>query len=384
MGVILIIALTMTLLLGWRVDQDRHFPDVVGQMYSFWLLLSLAFALPLRHGAIDLSVWSVSALGGAAAVIVARAGGGPGTVLAAAAAIGAGIGAIHGILVGRLRVPSPLVTLVSALIVTYILGAVFEGRSISAPDGTFESWLGKIPVSEPPRIWLPWRGQPPFVLRMLLVVVTYLAVLGFALAIRLFRILTGKRREEFSSRLRVLVAMIGSGLLAGLGGAVWVVEHGSSPIPTRAIGDLRVVAAGVLGGAAFFAGPGRTILVILALPPSVLAATIWEVEVLHLPVAGHHAQVAVLIGMTVVTHLAMLQMIKVRRSGMILAAAGLALTLGGMGLLAGGTIASGFWVRRLLFAGGLVVWSIGAVLLILSRVMARRSARQMIADDRAP
>ena len=59
-GAGLLIAVSAILFSAWGTDSDRHFSDVVSQMYGFRMLPALGFALALRCGAVDLSIWSDS------------------------------------------------------------------------------------------------------------------------------------------------------------------------------------------------------------------------------------------------------------------------------------------------------------------------------------
>ncbi len=83
-GALLVIFLTMILIRTRPINPERYFTDVVGQMFSFYLLPALGFSLVLRHGGIDLSVWAIGALGGVLGVEVFQAGGGSGAALTAA------------------------------------------------------------------------------------------------------------------------------------------------------------------------------------------------------------------------------------------------------------------------------------------------------------
>lgn len=377
MGAALIIALTAVLLAGWRVDERRHFTEVVGQMYSFTLVGALAFSLALRSGAIDLSVWATAALGGAAAVLVARTGAGAGATFAAAGAAGLIVGAIHGLLVARLRLPSLVVTLVTGAIIVWALRWAFDGRQIAAPAESFAAWLARLPTQAPGRAWLPWTGRPPVVLRMLLVAAIYLAVLAGLAVVDLIQAMVMRGRNKHHPRAGLFASLCASGLLAGLAGGVWLAEHGWSPVPTKVIGDLRICAAAILAGAALFAGQARTPLVVLALPATALAATIWRMEVAHLPAGGHYLQVVLLIGMTIVTHLTILELIQTRGRGraIVPAAAAAALTAGGIIVFAAAGGREMLWSRRLCHLAGLSAWMAGAITLILCRIISRRRNR---------
>ena len=139
-GVGLLILMALVLVPALRTDSERYLVDVAGQLGSIYLLVSLGFLLALRCGAIDLSVWAASFLGGLVAARLIN-GGAP-TAWALAAGTGAGmlLGAINGLLVAYGRLPSVLVTLVTAGVTISVLSAAFPGRLVSVPDGAFARW----------------------------------------------------------------------------------------------------------------------------------------------------------------------------------------------------------------------------------------------------
>jgi len=356
LGGALVISLTGTLLVAWRVDPECYFNNVVGQMFSFLLLPAMGFALALRRGAVDLSVWATCALGGVVAGELIRAGLWPVAAFGATLLAGAGLGAIHGLLVGLLRLPSILVTFVSAAGIVAALTGLYDHRSVATGQGALE-------------FWLEWSGLPPFVLRMLLVSAAWMTTMLVAAMIRR-AVAPGHNLPHQGSA--VLVCLSASGALAAFGGAVWLVEHGSAPIPVRMVGDLRVPAAAILAGAAFFAGAGRSMLVLLCLPATVLAATIWWLEVMHLNIAGYAVQSALLTVMGIVAHLAMAHAIRVARRGVATAVICVALTAGGMLMMAAAVGAERHATRRLVNAVSIAIWAIGGILLLAVRAAANK------------
>jgi len=260
--------------------------------------------------------------------------------------------------------------LASALILMWALRAAYNGRSIAAPEKMFVRWLSWIPAGGPRRPWLPWAGKPPFVLRMALVSLTYSLTVSVLAGFVLLDRLIGHRRNRLR-RFSLVAAMCSSGLLASLGGAMWLVEHGSTPIPTRPIGDLRIVAAALLSGAILFGGQGRALLAAVALPPATLAASTWWLRVANLPAGGFHMQMWLLIGMTIVTHLAILHISSHRNGTNKQANWSVALTVVGMVILASAAIPDTYVLRRLCHAVGIASWIGGAVLLMAARASVR-------------
>ena len=358
LGSALVLCLAGTLAACWRVSPGRHFSDIVGQMFSFYLLPTLGFALALRCGAIDLSVWAVSGLGGVIAAGLLRHGAGPGASFAAALGAGLAVGAVQGLAVARLRIPSPIVTLIAAAAIVLALTTAFEDRSLDVADTSFEPWLSVSLL-------------PPYALRMLLVALTYLAALFGILAVS-----TGVRLGQIAMNPRagLFASLCLSGGLSGLAGAIWLLDHGTAPVPSRIIGDLRVPAAAVLAGAAFFAGRGRSGLVALCVPACLLAATIWQVGTVHLAYEGYALQTVLLLGMTLATHAGMNQLIKVRGKGRALAGLSTILLAAGMVVLAMAAGSERLAAWRACQTGGIVTWVAGAALLLVSRAFGEPKA----------
>lgn len=299
LGALLVLVAAAMLLRIHQSGEQRYYNEVIGQMLSFYLLPSLGFMLALRCGAIDLSVWAVAGLGGVVAAGLVCAGAGVGFAILAAAGVGAAIGALHGLIVARLRVPAPIITLVTGLVIVFGLGAVIDGRAVHVPSGSLDAVVG----------WLPdarFSGESPlmlsrpFILRLLMVAGVYLLATAVVSAVTSASYAHG---HTPSPRKALWASLCASGALAGLGGAIWLLDYGSAPLPRQVIGDLRVPAAAILAGAMLYRGRQRVMLAMLCLPASLLVATLWQLEVVFRPVAGYPPQVALLIVLTIAVHL---------------------------------------------------------------------------------
>jgi len=339
---------------------------VAGRMASFYLLPALGMCLALRCGAIDLSVWAVAAMGGVLAAVAVNAGWPPAWAFAAAAAAGLGAGAVNGALVAFARLPAPLVTLVTGGLLMFAVQAGVKGEAVSIPGDTFLEWAaisdapeGEAPDGEAPQaVFL----SPPM-LRMGVVVLSYAVVLVALLAVDLPGTLGGRRHRAPPGQAARFAALCASGALCGLAGAVWLIEHGAAPVLARPVGDLRIPAAAVLAGAAFFAGRGRALLVALCLPGALLLAGIWqrEVWVWDLRVDVYPLQTLLLVAMGVATHVAMAKALCGRRR-LTVPAAGLCAA--GMLLCAASALVRGFDVRAAFYIAGLAVFGLGAAMLV--------------------
>jgi len=365
---------------GWLVepgaedtyaDQLEYLSNVAGQMASNYLLAAMGFALVLRQGGIDLSIWAVAGLGGVAAAGLIRAGVPPWASFAAAAGAGAIVGLLNSLLVLRLRAPTVLATLGVGLLIAVALHLGLDGRAVAVDEQAFNGWTY-------------WPAPPLLVGRMLIVLGAYALVL-----VGLMNTGVMDDPSPRSHRVALGAALVLSGALAGLSGAIWLMDRSQAPLPLRPMEELRVPAAALLAGAALLGGPGRTLVTGLLLPPALLVATAWRQLLPDLPWLGYHLQLVLLMGMVLVAHLAFAALTagppphglagceigggaaerpraprrKLSAASAVLCAAGLLLTA------RGGVVAlhpSGW----LFLSGGMACWLIGAVLLALARTRA--------------
>ena len=251
-----------------------------------WTIWS--FALAMRCGAIDLSVWASAAVGGIVAVALINAG--IPTLVAFAAAVLAGgvMGLANAAMVILARVPSVVATFITAAATTLIMTHFIPGRALWINEPTFANWL----VS--PHLSME-------TIRRMIVAGGYsLVMLTLCRADSM-----GSGGIRLSPRAGLLAALCTSGASSGLAGASWLLNHGNAPLLTRPVGDLRVCAAAVLAGSAFFLGRGRTMLVGLCLPPALLVATIWQQEVwVAVGWQGYFLGALLLAGLVGIAHLA--------------------------------------------------------------------------------
>ena len=326
LGMGLLGVLAVTVLPAWglngsvfAVDADglhvlNTFVRVLGQ---FYLLPAMAFWLALRRGAVDLSVWAVSGLGGLLAAMLINAGMSVPASFALAVGAGLAIGAVNGLVAAWTRFASPVFTLIVAAIIVAGAAHLAPQRSVRVPDETFGSPLA-------PDVADAWadaekgdaRDAGPLLpeqLRMVLVLIAYAAVMAAMLS---WRLASPGARRRAPDRLGLFAAMAAAGALSAAAGAFWLVDQGAAPVPTRLIGDLRVPAAALLAGGILWIGRGRTILSGLFLPISVLLVTAWRQEVTALAdvqrSSGYALQLLLLICMLLSAHLALMVVIRAR------------------------------------------------------------------------
>jgi ribose/xylose/arabinose/galactoside ABC-type transport system permease subunit len=380
LGVGLIITLALVLYRFWHVSPERYLTDVAGQMASFYLLPALGLCLALRCGAIDLSVWAVASLGGLIAAWCINAGAPPAWAFAAAGACGLAAGAFNAALVTLGRLPSPIITFVTALVIMWTTQAFVPGRAAAVGDDAFLPWQladRTRPEKTQEDSQSPAQAAPELRERWLPINVTRMLIVGLCYAATMAALLAGGAGARvginFGRRTSLFAALCTSGLLCGIAGACWLMEHNSAPVLTRPIGDLRVIAAPILAGAAFFAGRSRALLAGLCLPAAMLLATIWRQEVWawNMKVSGYDMQLVQLAAMLIGAHLAMSHLLSGRFRHRWLAAASAATAAAGILTTASAAMAGGFSAMALIYVAGAGLWACGMAAFIASRKLGR-------------
>lgn len=345
LSVVLLLILTAVLVPSWDVDTENFHQVVVGEMTSWLLLPALGFLLALRVGAVDLSVWTAAGIGGLVAAGLIKGGANPTWAFAAAAGAGLAFGAVNGVLVAYVGLPSPLVTLVTALAAMWAAQTAVSGGEIEVPE---KSML----------LWVDWHPAPALALRVLAVTVIYLPVIVCLMAIDA----ASWRRSRMPRRGGMLAALTACGTLAALGGAFWLLDSRWAPVPLRLIGDLRIPAAAVLAGGALLARPGRELLAGLSLPAAMLIATVWRQKVWLLPNPwAFDFHLLILLCMTGGAQLALSRFAdsRGRSAPRTTAAAAALLSVAGIALVASSATPHAFLPGAMLRAAGLVLWVLG-------------------------
>ena len=360
LSVVLLLILASVLIPSWDIARVDFLHTVVGHMASYLLLPALGFLLALRCGAIDLSVWVISGLSGVVAAKLIADGAPVPLAFAAGAGVGLGVGGINAALIGWAGLPSPLVTAGTAMVGIWIVGAAVPERSVEIPELTYVGMLS-------------WHSSPVLAVRVLIIVSVYLSALLGLLTID-WAVWRGVR---FPRWVCLSTAMAASGLLAGLGGALWLLDNNQAPAPTRLIDDLRVPAAAVLAGGLFLGRKGRELLAGMSLPAAMLIVTIFRQKAWHLPAPGFalEVQMLVMISMTIAVHLSFGRWVAARDTGRKMPVAAVLLTVSGLTLVAAAANFDGPDYRlahEIFHAVGVAVWLSGIPAIVFSM---RREAR---------
>ena len=392
LGLAIIVALTVILLPAWGLNSGL-FPDdaverygrvtgvfdrLLGQLVSFYLLPAMGFWLALRRGAVDLSVWAVSGLGGVAAAVLINAGVPMGAAFGAAILVGLAVGALNGYVAAFTRLSSPAFTLLVAAVIVGALGLLTADRSVSVDDAQFGWWQepgaddGEI-VADPADRSREEKLTAPKV-RMLLIACVY----SFGMVVLLgWGIFSRRRHWADHDRAGRFAALAASGALAAAGGAFWLIDQGSAPVPTRLIGDLRIPAAALLAGGALWVGPGRALLSGLFLPVALLLAAAWRQEVTGLAwfrSSGYAVQTALLGGMLLTAHRALLDVLARRGARRAICGLSLALALAAIVATAAQALAPSYAAKHALAMTGLAAWAAALGGLAATRLWPTRDA----------
>jgi len=171
-----------------------------------------------------------------------------------AVAVGAGIGAVNGIVTTVARVPSLVVTLAMLYVVRGVDGVIVNGATIDpASIPTAFTAVGYRTL-----FGVPWLA---------IIVTAVVAAAGYAMrSFRASRDLYGIGSNPEAAALagipagrRVCTAFVISGGLAGLAGALFLALHAQIDVTGGAGYELLVVAAVVVGGVAIFGGSGTVL-----------------------------------------------------------------------------------------------------------------------------
>ncbi len=225
---------------------------------SLYALVAAGFTVVMICGQLDLSIGSVVTLGGLVTIGLQPHLGWAGSIVLAALA-GTAVGAVNGLLVTKARVNSFIVTLGTMIIVQGIVLRISGGRTLNVDDFSLGMWLEKT------------------ILGMLSVriLLTAFLVLGVELFLqctapgRTIYMIGGNRDTAWHAGLAVdgmtTAAFMTSGLLAGLGGALFSITINSAPPTMGANTLMMVVAAVIIGGTSMAGGRGSAFKSMVAL-----------------------------------------------------------------------------------------------------------------------
>jgi rhamnose transport system permease protein len=215
------------------------------------IILALGQMAVILTKCIDLSVAANLALCGMVAALANGAGLPLPLILLAALALGAALGAINGLLVWKLEIPSIVVTLGTMTVFRGIIFVLTDGRWINAhqmSDG-FKAFPRTVLLGLPVMGWI-----------------ALVAVAGFAVLVnrtplgRALFAVGGNPHAAVYTGISVgrtqFAAFVISGAMAGFTGYLWVARYAVAYVDIAGGFELDVVAACVIGGIAIAGGAG--------------------------------------------------------------------------------------------------------------------------------
>ena len=213
------------------------------------LIVACGMALVIIGRQIDISVGSQFSVCGVCAGLLAARGWPLPAVLLAAVTLGAVLGAINGVLVAGLRLPSIVVTLATMVTLRQGLNLVRQGEFVNLPDAV--QWFG---LSQSTGQWM-----------LVVVALLFLIVLGLALRhVAAGRFVYAVGTDAEASRLAgIRPQLVTFGVFVFIGaltGLAAMMNLAQSPQvqPLSGSGlELKVIAAVVVGGVAISGGRGN-------------------------------------------------------------------------------------------------------------------------------
>ena len=215
------------------------------------IILALGQMVVILTKCIDLSVAANLALAGMIAAIMNGAGVPLPLILLVVIALGAALGAVNGLMVWRLGIPSIVVTLGTMTIYRGTIFLLTDGKWINAHQMTdaFKAFPRAVVLGLPVMGWIA------------VAVIAGFAVLVNRTALgRAFYAVGGNPHAAVYTGISVgrtqCAAFVISGALAGFAGYLWVARYAVAYVDIAGGFELDVVAACVIGGIAIAGGAG--------------------------------------------------------------------------------------------------------------------------------
>ena len=215
------------------------------------MILAIGQMIVILTKCIDLSVAANLALSGMVAALLNGAGVPLPLILLAAVLLGAGMGAVNGLLVWRVGIPSIVVTLGTMTIYRGIIFLLTDGKWINAHEMSegFKALPRGVILGLPVMSWIA----------LAIIALFALALKRTALG-RAFYAVGGNPHAAVYAGLNVgrtqAAAFVISGALAGLVGYLWVARYAVAYVDIAGGFELDVVAACVIGGVSIAGGAG--------------------------------------------------------------------------------------------------------------------------------
>lgn len=251
-----ILALAILLLLAVVASRFPAFvtPGSLANVFtdtSPLILLALGQMVVILTKCIDLSVAANLALAGMIAALMNGMGVPLPLILLVVIALGAALGAVNGVMVWQLGIPSIVVTLGTMTIYRGVIFLLTDGKWINAHQMTdgFKAFPRAVFLGLPVMAWIAVLAIAAFVL------LVNRTALG-----RAFYAVGGNPHAAVYTGISVgrtqFAAFVISGALAGFTGYLWVARYAVAYVDIAGGFELDVVAACVIGGIAIAGGAG--------------------------------------------------------------------------------------------------------------------------------
>ncbi len=215
------------------------------------MILAIGQMVVILTKCIDLSVAANLALSGMVAALLNGAGVPLPLILLAVVVLGAGLGAINGLLVWKVGIPSIVVTLGTMTIYRGVIFLMTDGKWINAHEMTdgFKALPRGYILGLPVMSWIA-----------IAVIAIFAVVLTRTALGRAFFAVGGNAHAAVYTGINVgrtqFAAFVISGALAGLTGYLWVARYAVAYVDIAGGFELDVVAACVIGGISIAGGIG--------------------------------------------------------------------------------------------------------------------------------
>jgi len=233
-----------------------------------WLIIiACGLTIVMIAGGIDISVGGVVALVVMACVLfVDSSYGSTLGALCLALAIGLGFGLVHGFLIAYLDIQPFIVTLAGMFFARGMITII----SPAPYTATLESFVAikdmriDLPFGTVGRAgnFIPARIEPG-VLIALAVVLAVFVILRWTRLGRNFYAIGGNRQSALMLGINVkrtrFLSFVISGLLAGIGGFVYLIHTGAGNAQNALFGEMRAIASSIIGGTLLTGGVGNVI-----------------------------------------------------------------------------------------------------------------------------
>lgn len=262
LALFLVLAL-VTLFFATQIDNyfNARLFNRISSSVAIMALIATGQTLVILTRNIDLSVGSIVGFTAFAAgnLVIAMPDIDPVLLAAYAGLVGAGFGAVNGLIVAYLRVPAIIVTLGTMAIYRTILVEYSNARSITSAQ--LPDWLVAFP-----NVVLFEIGEVQFragfVAAAVVVLIVHLCLSHFKFARRFYAVGSNPEAAEMAginTKLTIFLAFILSGLFAGLAGFMFLARFGNITVVAGLGFELKSVAAAVVGGVNIFGGSGTVI-----------------------------------------------------------------------------------------------------------------------------